>query len=107
MFDKQLEDIKKSGLYKDERVIESPQNSTIKVGDRQVLNFCSNNYLGLSNHPQVIESAIEGIKKWGFGLSSVRFICGTQEIHKKLENKISSSRTTLSIWINFYLIINR
>ena len=89
MFDKELDDIKKSGLYKDERIIESPQNSTIKVKNKEVLNFCSNNYLGLSNHPDVIQSAIDGIKKWGFGLSSVRFICGTQTIHKELENKIS------------------
>ena len=90
MFNKQLDDIKKSGLYKDERIIESPQNSTIKVKNKEVLNFCSNNYLGLSNHPEVIKSAIDGIKKWGFGLSSVRFICGTQTIHKQLENKISN-----------------
>ena len=89
MFDKELDDIKKSGLYKDERIIESPQNSIIKVKNKEVLNFCSNNYLGLSNHPDVIQSAIDGIKKWGFGLSSVRFICGTQKIHKELENKIS------------------
>jgi len=89
MFSKQLEDIKKSGLYKDERIIESPQNSTIRVGNKDVLNFCSNNYLGLSNHPKVIDSAIEGIKEWGFGLSSVRFICGTQTIHKNLEDKLS------------------
>ena len=89
MFDKELDDIKKSGLYKDERIIESPQNSTIKVKNKEVLNFCSNNYLGLSNHPDVIKSAIDGIKKWGFGLSSVRFICGTQTIHKELEDKIS------------------
>jgi len=90
VFNKQLDDIKKSGLYKDERIIESPQNSTIKVKNKEVLNFCSNNYLGLSNHPEVIKSAIDGIKKWGFGLSSVRFICGTQTIHKQLENKISN-----------------
>tara|TARA_B100001142_G_scaffold194781_1_gene193792 strand:+ start:6307 stop:7470 length:1164 start_codon:yes stop_codon:yes gene_type:complete len=89
MFSKQLEDIKKSGLYKDERIIESPQKSTIRVGNKDVLNFCSNNYLGLSNHPKVIDSAIEGIKEWGFGLSSVRFICGTQTIHKNLEDKLS------------------
>ena len=89
MFSKQLEDIKKSGLYKDERIIESPQKSTIRVGNKDVLNFCSNNYLGLSNHPKVIDSAIEGIKEWGFGLSSVRFICGTQRIHKNLEDKLS------------------
>ena len=90
MFEKQLEDIKKNGLYKDERVIESPQSSNITVNNESVLNFCANNYLGLSNHPDVIQAAIDGIKKWGFGLSSVRFICGTQSIHKKLENKIST-----------------
>ena len=89
MFEKQLDDIKKGGLYKDERVIDSPQSSTIKVNNTNVLNFCANNYLGLSNHPDVIQAAIDGIKKWGFGLSSVRFICGTQSIHKELENKIS------------------
>ena len=89
MFEKQLDEIKKGGLYKDERVIESPQRSTIKVNNTNVLNFCANNYLGLSNHPDVIQAAIDGIKKWGFGLSSVRFICGTQSIHKELENKIS------------------
>ena len=90
MFEKQLEDIKKKGLYKDERVIESPQNATITVENENVLNFCANNYLGLSNHPDVIQAAINGIKKWGYGLSSVRFICGTQSIHKELENKIST-----------------
>jgi len=90
MFKKQLEDIKKKGLYKEERVIESPQNATITVENENVLNFCANNYLGLSNHPDVIQAAINGIKKWGFGLSSVRFICGTQSIHKELENKIST-----------------
>ena len=82
MFEKHLDNIKRSGLYKDERVIESPQNSTITVNNQNVLNFCANNYLGLSNHSDVIQAAIDGIKKWGFGLSSVRFICGTQSIHK-------------------------
>ena len=93
-FDKNIEseikNIKESGLYKEERIIESPQNSSIIVNNNSVLNFCSNNYLGLSNHPKVINSALEGIKKWGFGLSSVRFICGTQTIHKTLEGKIST-----------------
>ena len=93
-FDKNIEseikNIKESGLYKEERIIESPQNSSIIVNNNSVLNFCSNNYLGLSNHPKVINSALEGIKKWGFGLSSVRFICGTQTIHKTLEEKIST-----------------
>ena len=90
MFEKHLDNIKRSGLYKDERVIESPQNSTITVNSQNVLNFCANNYLGLSNHADVIQAAIDGIKKWGFGLSSVRFICGTQSIHKELEKKISN-----------------
>ena len=82
--------IKKNGLYKHENVITSPQESVIKVQNKnEVLNFCSNNYLGLSNHPSLINAAIKGIQKFGYGLSSVRFICGTQNIHKKLENQIS------------------
>ena len=87
---KEIQNIKDGGLYKDERIIESPQNASILVNHKKVLNFCSNNYLGLSNHPKVIKAAIKGIQDWGFGLSSVRFICGTQSIHKNLENKISS-----------------
>ena len=87
---KEIQKIKDGGLYKDERIIESPQNASILVNQKEVLNFCSNNYLGLSNHPEVIKAAIKGIEDWGFGLSSVRFICGTQSIHKNLENKISS-----------------
>ena len=89
MFKKELDDIKNSGLYKDERVIESPQDSIIKVNNKNVMNFCANNYLGLSNNPEIIQAAVDGIKEWGFGLSSVRFICGTQSIHKRLENDIS------------------
>ena len=88
--EKEIKSIKEGGLYKEERIIESPQNSSIIVNDSSVLNFCSNNYLGLSNHPKVINAALEGIEKWGFGLSSVRFICGTQTIHKTLEEKIST-----------------
>jgi glycine C-acetyltransferase len=83
-------DLKKNGLYKDERVITSPQGAGISVSTgKKVLNFCSNNYLGLANHPKVIEAAKEVMDKWGYGLSSVRFICGTQQIHKQLESKIS------------------
>ena len=86
MFEKvinqELSKIRESGLYKDERIINSPQDALINVNNNQVLNFCSNNYLGLSNHPKIVDAAIMGIKKWGFGLSSVRFICGTQSIHK-------------------------
>lgn len=82
--------IKQNGLYKGERIITTPQQATIMVkGGNKVLNFCSNNYLGLGNNPEVIKAAKESYKKWGYGLSSVRFICGTQEIHKELEGKLS------------------
>lgn len=85
-----LNDISNSGLYKRERIITSPQQANIAVASGQkVLNMCANNYLGLSNHPEIVEAAKEGLEKWGFGLSSVRFICGTQSIHKQLEEKIS------------------
>ena len=86
----ELKNIKKDGLYKEERAIESEQQSVIKVNQNKVLNFCANNYLGLSNNVEIINSAKEGLEKWGFGLSSVRFICGTQTIHTKLERKISN-----------------
>ena len=85
----ELSDIRDAGLYKDERIILSPQGAEIQVGDGRVLNFCANNYLGLANHPDLIRAAQEGLERWGFGLSSVRFICGTQDIHKILEHKIS------------------
>lgn len=85
----ELSEIRAAGLYKDERVIESQQSAEIQVGGASVLNFCANNYLGLSNHPDLIKAAQDGLEKWGFGLSSVRFICGTQSIHKQLEHKIS------------------
>jgi glycine C-acetyltransferase len=85
----ELDDIRDAGLFKDERVIQSPQNAEIRVSDATVLNFCANNYLGLANHPDLIHAAQEGLNNWGFGLSSVRFICGTQDIHKILERKIS------------------
>ena len=87
---KTIEDIKADGLYKDERIIAGPQNSTIKIrGGAEVLNFCANNYLGLAAHSDVIAAAKSSYDNWGYGLSSVRFICGTQEIHKELEIKIS------------------
>lgn len=79
--------IKEAGLYKSERIITTPQSATINTQNKEVLNFCANNYLGLSSHPEVLESAIETIKTHGFGMSSVRFICGTQDIHKELERK--------------------
>ena len=86
----ELENIRKAGLFKNERIITTPQGADIKTGDgREVINFCANNYLGLSAHPKVIEAAKKTIDSHGFGMSSVRFICGTQDIHKELEQKIS------------------
>lgn len=85
----ELESIKSEGLYKTERIISTPQGANIIANGKEVLNFCANNYLGLSSHPEVIAAAKEGIDKYGFGMSSVRFICGTQDIHKELEKKIS------------------
>lgn len=84
----ELENIREAGLYKRERVIESPQSSWITVNGKKVLNMCANNYLGLSNSPELKAAAQKGIEEYGLGLSSVRFICGTQTIHKKLEAKI-------------------
>ena len=89
--EKEIEGIKEAGLYKKERIITSAQGAEITIqGGQQVLNFCANNYLGLSSHPKVIEAAKAAIDTHGFGLSSVRFICGTQDIHKTLEEKISA-----------------
>lgn len=85
----ELQSIKDQKLYKHERIIESPQGAEIEVNGKKVLNFCANNYLGLSSHPDLIKAAHEGIDERGFGLSSVRFICGTQDIHKELEEKVS------------------
>jgi glycine C-acetyltransferase len=87
--EKELAEIQAAGLFKNERIISSPQGAEIMVNGRKVLNFCANNYLGLSAHPQVLEAAKKTIDSHGFGLSSVRFICGTQDIHKTLERKIS------------------
>ncbi|HAA16519.1 MAG TPA: glycine C-acetyltransferase [Cytophagales bacterium] len=90
VLEKELASIDEAGLYKRERVITSPQSAEIDTNDgKHVLNFCANNYLGLSSHPKVIEAAHQAIDSHGFGLSSVRFICGTQDIHKELEQKIS------------------
>ena len=86
----EIQSIRDAGLYKEERIIMTPQGAEIEVkGGKEVLNFCANNYLGLSSHPKVIEAAHKALDEWGFGMSSVRFICGTQEIHKILEDKIS------------------
>ena len=85
----EIEEIKSAGLYKSERIIESSQEAEIVVAGNTVLNFCANNYLGLSSHPKVIEAAHRAIDQRGYGMSSVRFICGTQDIHKELESKLS------------------
>ncbi len=87
---KELQGIREAGLFKDERIIVTPQAADIKVKDTgEVINFCANNYLGLSSKPELIAAAKEGVEKYGFGMSSVRFICGTQDIHKELEKKIA------------------
>ena len=84
-----LGEIREAGLYKEERLIESPQRAAIQVANQEVLNFCANNYLGLSDHPRLIEASKKMMDERGFGMSSVRFICGTQDIHKQLEDAIS------------------
>ena len=84
-----LAEIKEAGLYKEERLIESAQQAAITVKGKEVLNFCANNYLGLSNHPRLIAAAQKMMDHRGYGMSSVRFICGTQDIHKELEAAIS------------------
>jgi len=86
---KQLEQIRAAGLYKTERVLESPQGAEINVGGRKVLNFCANNYLGLANHPDMVQAAQAGLIRYGYGLASVRFICGTQQPHKQLESALA------------------
>lgn len=85
----QLSEIKEQGTYKNERVIETAQEAEINVKGKKVLNFCANNYLGLANNNQIRQAAMNAIKEWGFGLGSVRFICGTQTIHKELEDSVS------------------
>jgi glycine C-acetyltransferase len=85
----QLDDLRARGLYKQERVLQGPQGSAISVAGHEVINFCANNYLGLANHPAIVEAAHEGLRRYGYGLSSVRFICGTQELHKQLEGAIA------------------
>ncbi len=85
----ELEAIKQAGLYKSERFIQGAQGAEIEVNGKKVLNFCANNYLGLSNHPALIEGAKQAMDAYGYGMSSVRFICGTQTLHKQLEEAIS------------------
>ena len=89
--EKELEEIRSAGLYKSERIIESAQSARVQVGEGSpVLNLCANNYLGLANHPEVIKAARDALDKWGYGLASVRFICGTQSLHKELEARLSA-----------------
>jgi glycine C-acetyltransferase len=85
----ELEAIRQRGLYKQERQLLGPQGSAIRVGNREVINFCANNYLGLANHPAVVVAAQEGLRRYGYGMASVRFICGTQDLHKDLEKAIA------------------
>jgi len=85
----QLQEIQDAGLWKPERVIESPQGATVAVMERDVLNLCANNYLGLADHPEVVKAAKDALDRWGYGMASVRFICGTQEVHKELEDALT------------------
>jgi glycine C-acetyltransferase len=85
----QFEDLKTRGLYKRERQLQSAQGSAIRVADREVINFCANNYLGLANHPAIVDAAHDALRRYGYGMASVRFICGTQDIHKQLESNIA------------------
>ena len=88
---KELTEIRSAGLYKSERIIESAQSARVQVGEGSpVLNLCANNYLGLANHPEVVKAARDALEKWGYGLASVRFICGTQSLHKELEGRLSA-----------------
>ena len=87
----ELNEIRSAGLFKAERVIVSPQGSSIRVADgAEVLNLCANNYLGLADDPRIVTAAKEALDRWGYGLASVRFICGTQDVHKQLEQRISA-----------------
>src|SRR6201987_1808787 len=93
--EQQLQSIRTQGLFKTERLLSTPQRAHIRTaGGNDVLNFCANNYLGLADHPEVIEAARKALDKWGFGLASVRFICGTQEIHKELEAALTQFHQT-------------
>jgi glycine C-acetyltransferase len=84
-----LDDIRRQGLFKRERQLQGPQGSGVRVADHEVVNFCANNYLGLANHPAVVEAAHEGLRRWGYGMASVRFICGTQALHAELESAVA------------------
>ncbi|MFO0930803.1 MAG: glycine C-acetyltransferase, partial [Gemmataceae bacterium] len=90
LLQEQLDDLRRQGLYKTERQIASPQGADIAVAGREVVNFCANNYLGLANHPAIVAAARDGLDRWGYGMASVRFICGTQELHKRLETAVAA-----------------
>ena len=90
VFARTLEEIRAAGTWKEERIIQSPQGAEIEVGGRRVLNFCANNYLGLSSHPEVLAAARAALDERGYGLSSVRFICGTQDLHRELERRLAA-----------------
>src|SRR5919201_2262591 len=85
----QLDDLRARGLYKRERQVQGPQGPAICVNGQEVLNFCANNYLGLANNPAIVEAAHEGLRRYGYGMASVRFICGTQDLHKRLEAAVA------------------
>ena len=86
-----LDEIREAGLYKSEHLISSPQAARVRVVDRgQVLNLCANNYLGLADHPAIVSAAHEALERWGYGMASVRFICGTQEAHRELEERLAA-----------------
>jgi glycine C-acetyltransferase len=89
LLDSKLEELRDQGLYKRERLLEGPQGAAIRVTGREVINFCANNYLGLANHPAVVEAAHEGLHRYGYGMASVRFICGTQDLHTQLEGALA------------------
>lgn len=82
---RQLQEVQEQGLEKSERLLQSPQQPHLEVAQSKVLNLCANNYLGLANHPRIVAAAQKGLDDWGFGMASVRFICGTQSLHRELE----------------------
>ena len=85
----ELQSIRENGFYKTERQIATPQNTRIETAEGEAINFCANNYLGLANHPEIVDAAAAGLNAYGYGLASVRFICGTQTLHKTLEGRIT------------------
>src|SRR5918997_2436166 len=85
----ELEQLRAQGLYKGERVLAGPQGGAVRTGDREVINLCANNYLGLANHPAIREAAHRAIDRFGYGMASVRFICGTQNAHRQLEERLA------------------